>query len=106
MRWGGVEPPCLAALDLAETLNPQCILIQKQGLEPDDPIDTILGEIIETDDSLMIVGHLPFLRVLAERLLTGSKSGNLPAFKPGSVLVLTGSGVKWEIGSFISPDSI
>lgn len=94
------------ALILAEALNPQCSSVQKQGLEPNDPIDTILEEILGADDSLMIVGHLPFLRDLAEKLLTDSKNRGLHAFKPGSVLTLTGSGTKWEISSFASPDSI
>ena len=90
---------------LAKTLNPQCNLIQKQGLEPNDSIDTILGEILGADDSLMIVGHLPFLKDLAEKLLAGSKNRDLPVFQPGSVLALTISKANWEINSFASPDS-
>jgi len=91
---------------LAEILNPVCNSVEKPGLEPNDHVDTILGEIIEAGDNLMIVGHLPFLKDLAERLLAGSKNRDLPAFKPGSVLSLSGSGTKWEISSFASPDSI
>ncbi|HNS32564.1 MAG TPA: phosphohistidine phosphatase SixA [bacterium] len=91
---------------IAETLNPQCILMQQQGLEPNDAIDTIMGEILGAEDNLMIVGHLPFLRDLEEKLLAGSKNKDLPAFKPASVLILNGSGTKWEISSSASPDSI
>ncbi|MBN1445819.1 MAG: phosphohistidine phosphatase SixA [Candidatus Omnitrophica bacterium] len=91
---------------LAETLNPVSNLVEKQGLEPNDPVDTIFREIFEADGCLMIVGHLPFLRNLAERLLAGSKAGDLPVFKPGSVLSLAGSGTKWEITGFASPDLI
>ena len=93
------------ALILAEKLNPTT-LVEKQGLNPNNSIEIILEEIFGATDNLMIVGHLPFLRILTEKLLSDSKKKDFPTIKPGSVLSLSKNGDEWTLIKFISPDLI
>jgi|LSQX01.1.fsa_nt_gb phosphohistidine phosphatase len=93
------------ALILAKKLNPTT-LVEKQGLKPNDPIDIILGEIFGATNNLMIVGHLPFLRILTEKLIGNSLCNNLPVIKPGSVLFFSQNRDEWTLTKFVSPDSI
>ena len=44
-------------------------LIEKDGLAPLDPVEPIRAEIINREEDLMLVGHLPFLVRLAGILL-------------------------------------
>lgn len=79
---------------------------QKQGLAPNDPVETIEDELAKTEKDLMIVGHLPFLQKLASLLLTDSESQDLIAFRQGGVVCLEHEQGKWEIVWMITPELI
>jgi len=95
---------CQTAQMLTKDLNPKCNILQREGLAPNDSIDGILREILERDEDLMIVGHLPFLAKLAGKLLLDSEDKNIIEFKQGSVLLLSGSANNWKVKWFITPD--
>lgn len=63
-------------------------VIEKEGLKPKDPIATIANLIRQTDKTLLIAGHLPFLAKLASLLKTGSEDNEVAAFKQGAVVKL------------------
>ena len=97
---------CQTAQILAETLNPKCNVLQREGLTPNDPIDGIFREILKRDEDLMIVGHLPFLARLAGKLLLDSEDKNIIEFKQGSMLLVSGSANSWKVKWFITPDLV
>ena len=72
---------------------------EKKKLKPDDNPEEILEEILgEKGESLMIVGHLPFLDKLAFILLKEPSQNSIPSFPTSSVACLKrGPGDAWEI---------
>ncbi|HUU50527.1 MAG TPA: phosphohistidine phosphatase SixA [Nitrospinota bacterium] len=90
---------------LADILNPECQVIEKNSLSPNDSVENIYAEILERTDDLMIVGHLPFLSKLVSKLILYSEDKSIIRFRQGGIARLerndTGS---WEIDWFITPD--
>jgi phosphohistidine phosphatase len=75
---------------------------ERKGLNPDDPVGPILKDIESLNSDLMIVGHLPFLGILASRLLAGSHNAETVVFPPSGVTALertpeTGWKLLWTI---------
>lgn len=99
----------LRALQTAEiiagSLGPGCQVQQAEDLSPGDPVRPWVEKINEETADLMIVGHLPFLGKLASSLLTGSKSKNPLAFRPGGVVCLQRKeGRTWQVDWAVPPD--
>jgi phosphohistidine phosphatase len=69
-------------------------MVERQGLSPNAPVAGIAEEIGQVREDLMIVGHLPFLDLLAARLLTGNDHEGFLAFAAGGAACLE----KWEGG--------
>lgn len=87
----------LRAIQTAEILLREAGLNAKseqcEGLAPNDPIDKMMGRIkslssTEKDRALMMVGHLPFLQKLSDKLLTSSETAGLIAFRQGGIVCL------------------
>jgi phosphohistidine phosphatase len=89
---------------LAETLNPNCVPVEKKGLAPTDPIDNIYKEILSKNEDLMIVGHLPHLSKLASKLLLHSEDKHIIEFRQGGVVLLEKIEEEWKPKWFIIPD--
>ena len=78
--------------------------LQKDGIAPNDPVEPLSDELMEVQEDLMIVGHLPFLSKLATRLLGGTKEQSFIAFQPGGVVCLEkGEGDNWRLGWMMIP---
>lgn len=91
---------------LASVLTPKEGVIRGEGLAPNDPIEPLQNELQDMEDSLMIVGHLPFLAKLASSLLIGSFQ-ELIAFQQGGIICLgRGKDKTWQIEWMIIPDLI
>jgi phosphohistidine phosphatase len=63
-------------------------LIEKDGLKPKDPVAPVAALIRQSDKTLLIAGHLPFLAKLASLLKTGSEDKEVVAFKQGTAVKL------------------
>ncbi|MCD6094260.1 MAG: phosphohistidine phosphatase SixA [Candidatus Omnitrophica bacterium] len=63
-------------------------LVEREDLNPLDPVEKLPPEIIKSNLDLMLVGHLPFLASLASLLLSGNEDLNLIKFYPGGVVSL------------------
>lgn len=78
---------------------------QKDGLTPNDPVDTVLSGIASAENDIMIVGHLPFLQKLASLSLTGSESNGVVRFNmAGCVCLERDESAKWMLVFAITPD--
>ena len=74
---------------VAATLSPRISPMEKMGLSPMDDIHVIAKELEQTEQDLMIVGHLPHLVKLSAFLITGSEDKPVIKFQQGGVVCLT-----------------
>ena len=63
-------------------------VIEKDGLKPKDPVDPIASLIRQSDKTLLIAGHLPYLAKLASLLKTGSEDKEVATFRQGIAVKL------------------
>jgi len=73
---------------LADALLPDGRPEARPGLGPNDPVQPLATAIQTWSSDLMLVGHLPFLRHLADLLLTSEPDPSTLAFEPGSTACL------------------
>ncbi|MFC1568468.1 phosphohistidine phosphatase SixA [Candidatus Margulisiibacteriota bacterium] len=90
------------ALIIAEAV-PHKNIIERAGLAPNDPVAGLAAEIDQLHEDIMIVGHLPFLSVLASRLVTGSDELQFLYFRPAGVVCLEKCGNGWGVAWMMDP---
>jgi phosphohistidine phosphatase len=90
----------------ASFLNPSQGLIKSPGLNPDDDVQIIADQLADQPESLMIVGHLPYLSKLASFLLTGDISIPIVNFKNSGVVCLLKQNDRWSLYWAIIPENI
>ena len=71
----------------ASALTPGRAVEQRSGLNPLDNAITMAGT-LNSDDDLMLVGHLPFMEKLTAYLVTGSVDSLVFKFQNGGILCL------------------
>ncbi len=71
---------------MSEVIAPGIALTQHPGLNPNDIVDQFVEEIEGFDNDTLVVGHLPFLGVLAGRL-----TGREHLFNLGEMICLLSS---------------
>ena len=82
-------------------------LVARPGLMPDDSPCALLPELGAASRDLMIVGHLPFLPVLAALLLTRDASRELFLFRTGTMACLRrSSGELWHLEWMVHPELV
>ena len=69
-------------------------IVERAGLLPEDPVDVIAEEINQLHENVMIVGHLPFVDLLAAKLVADSAKAGVFNFSTAAALCLE----KWEGG--------
>ena len=80
-------------------------VVEKEGLAPNAPVDPLRDELMETQEDVMIVGHLPFLAKLATTLMGGTEEQSFVGFKQGGVVCLEkGEAGNWQLGWMIIPE--
>ncbi len=90
---------------LAEVVKASKVENARVGLAPNDDVAPLKDELLSSQDSIMIVGHLPFLGKLASLLLTGSESSETVAFRQGGIVCLSRSDQdKWQIVWMVTPE--
>jgi len=98
----------LRAIQTAEILAPALQIdqgvLQREGLSPNDPIAPIQKEIETCRSDLMIVGHLPFVSLMASKLLTGNSGSDIISFYAATIVCLEGEGDNWRLAWMITPD--
>jgi len=79
-------------------------LVKNEGLSPNDPVGAIRDEISSMQDSLLIVGHLPFLDNLASLLLAEDEWAGILSFPTGGMACLEwDEEKKWTLLWFLDP---
>lgn len=79
-------------------------LSQKPDLNPLDPVGPVREAILDREEDLMLVGHLPFLSHLANLLLACPTGSGLIGFRPGGVVCLERNQEgNWQVLFVINP---
>jgi phosphohistidine phosphatase len=74
------------------------------GLNPNDDVLPMAELLADREESLMIVGHLPYLNRLASLLLTGDPASALISFANSGIVCLEREENRWSIGWIVVPD--
>ena len=90
---------------LADGFVSQTPPLQHEGLRPDDDVSMIANEIIQMNDDVVLVGHLPFMGKLVSYLLTGSEDKELVNFQTCTLVCLEQiNRATWTIKWMLSPE--
>jgi len=76
------------------TLNPFAEFKMVRGLRPDDPPEIMLAALADATRDLVLVGHLPYLPVLRQRLIAADAA--LPVFPRHGLVLLERAGDGWQ----------
>lgn len=87
---------------LEKHLAPDVTLIEREGLEPGDPIEPLLADINAFDRHVMIVGHLPFLPQLLRSLVMDTSV----VFENSTVVCLEKQDSHWSLKWVQGPSTI
>ena len=89
---------------LQDSLKPASGIAETEGMNPKDDISGILP-LIESEDNIMLVGHLPFLEKLASYLVTGNQDRRIVEFPTAGIVCLEKEQEKgpWKIRWRLTP---
>ena len=89
---------------LQDYLKPSSGIAETEGMNPKDDISGILP-LIESEDNIMLVGHLPFLEKLASYLVTGNQDRRIVEFPTAGIVCLEKEQEKgpWKIRWRLTP---
>jgi phosphohistidine phosphatase len=76
------------------------------NLGPMDDVHSVAGTLENTQDSLMLVGHLPFMSRLAALLVCGDPDGEVVRFQNAGVVCLRESEGNWAVDWAVVPSII
>ena len=79
---------------------------ESRDMGPNDPVEPWAQRLAESDQSTMLVGHLPFMGRLASLLLGGDSTMEKVRFTPGTVLGLTKSESGWRMELLVRPEYV
>ena len=90
---------------LASHLSPKCGMCEIKGLAPQDDPLIAKAELETAQNSLMLVGHLPHLGLLASLLVTGKPEVKKVDFAAASIVCLSKQNGGWIISWCLDPSS-
>jgi phosphohistidine phosphatase len=74
------------------------------GLAPDDDVRPIAKALARESQSLMLVGHMPFMARLAGLLLTGDPERTPIKFRNSALVCLTRADDRWQMAWILTPE--
>jgi phosphohistidine phosphatase len=100
----------LRAQQTAEILCPAVVVgpvAMLPGLKPDDPVSDFAAQILTWGEDTMLVGHLPFMEILAGYLITGKERHAVIALETASMACLEYAGdERWLLRWLLSPEVV
>ena len=104
IRHSGKRRAAETAEILGDHLQPPLGVKVAPGLAPLDDVRPVAEALGGEDDTVMLVGHLPFLARLAAFLLTGSPEATPVRFTNAGIVCLEGGEGRWELTWSVPPD--
>jgi phosphohistidine phosphatase len=87
---------------LAERLSLAAVA-EHSGLLPEDDPAIVKAELDTANDSILLVGHLPFMSRLAGLLVHGDPERPVVEFSPAALVCFTRSAAQWKMIWQIAP---
>ena len=92
---------------MVSQLNPNVKAQERAGLSPLDDVRDIASQIKDTDNDLLIAGHLPHLGKLASLLIAGDEAVPVVSFQQGGVVCLEKDEKgHWSVAWMVVPEII
>ncbi|HXX57892.1 MAG TPA: phosphohistidine phosphatase SixA [Thermodesulfovibrionales bacterium] len=91
---------------LAEYLMPPKGITEADGLAPMDDPEVWQRRILQINEDVVLVGHLPHLEILASLLLGGKKEKGVIDFKMGGILCMKRSEGHWSVAWMMVPEVV
>ena len=91
---------------LGAKLRPPQGVIAVPGLMPMDDVRPVADGLRAEPGSVMLVGHLPFLGLLAGHLLAGAPDGDAVPFPPAGLACVARAGDGWRLRWVVRPDAL
>lgn len=91
---------------LGEHLKPPAGVIAVDGLGPNDDVRSMAATLPTEGESLMLVGHLPFLSRLAGQLVAGEPDAEVVRFSNSGIVCLRLQEGRWSVGWAVPPDLV
>ena len=88
---------------ITETLSPEILPVQTEGLSPNDDPTVIISDIEQMNENILIASHMPFVSRLCSTLLTGTTEAEF-ASVPGTLFCLEKADDKWRLAYMLRPD--
>lgn len=77
------------------------------GLNPNDGVEPWAAKILQQEEDLMLVGHLPFMDNLASLLLCGSEDARIVQFRHGAIVCLESKeSDTWRLQWILTPELV
>lgn len=74
------------------------------GLNPDDSVEPIAAWLADSNQDLLLVGHLPFMARLVGHLVSGRVDPPIVAYQPGTIVCLERADQgSWSVAWMIRP---
>ncbi|MBC8340191.1 MAG: phosphohistidine phosphatase SixA [Proteobacteria bacterium] len=97
IRHSGYERARDTASLIGTVLDPPAGVIETPGIHPDDPVAPFALTLFGERESLMLVGHLPFVARLVGMLTSGNSTRTPVSFPTATVACLQGEDDRWEL---------
>ena len=90
----------------AQLLTPPLGLVEHAGLLPEDDPAVVKAELDIGEDSILLVGHLPYLNRLASLLVTGDPDRVVVELTPAMMVCCSKQNDRWNIDWTSAPPQI
>lgn len=75
------------------------------GIGPNDPVEKFANRLMNWDEDILVVGHLPFMARLVSLLVSDSVEKGVVSFSPGSIVYLESvDDGHFQVQWMLSPD--
>ena len=90
----------------AKHLHPAAGVQSVHGLKPNDTVRSMATDLTHETKTLLLVGHLPFMGLLAEELIRGNEKLRSVGFPTGGLAGFEYDGEKWTLICTATPDKV
>lgn len=91
---------------IAEKLIPEGNVEEQKGLAPLDDPSAWVEKIKNTNENIIVTGHLPFLEKFTSLLLCGDPNKRIVSFQMGGIIALKREEEIWSLDWIITPDIV
>lgn len=106
IRHSGKRRAQQTAAILADRIVPNQGVVPVSGLKPKDDVNAWAENLAKESESVMLVGHLPFLSRLTSLLLVGDLTKGIIRFRNAGIICLIREEDQWVLGWVMTPDLV